>query len=922
MHSNTLILLDGTALAYRSYFAMLNSNLRNSEGLPTGTVFGFANALVRLIEARIPTHIAVAWDTHAPTFRHEMDPEYKANRPPQPDEIRASIPIIKEMLGYFNIPSLELDGYEADDLVGSLAESARGQDVQVFMVTPDKDFMQLVHDNICMMKPLSKGDGFEIIDRRGVELFFGVPPEKVIDVLAVIGDSSDNIPGITGIGKKNAPLLIQEFGSLEGLIKAAPAHKSKRVREGIAGNEDRIRLSREMIVIKTDIPDFRDWTKLKWDGADDQKLGVFFQRMQFRTLARKFAALPDEVKTSNEGQTDLFSSIDVQPGNLPDTSVDSYVQERVEYTLVTTVARLRELLPVYEAYNVLCYDTETTGTDPMHAELLGIALSGEPGKAVYVALNAETMDAEAAKALLRPLLTRTDVTYVGHNLKYDYIVLHRAGITPGDTLFDTMIAAYLLDPSQPLKMDTIALKYLNYRPIPIESLIGSGRKQRSIADLPVQDVFTYACEDADITFRLYEILTEQLRTDELEQIARDVEFPLVTVLARMELAGIRIDQAMLATFSDVLAQEMRDVEQHIYEQAGVEFNINSPAQLGDILFNRLKLPSGKKTATGKYSTSEAVLSDLAVTYPLPAKILEYRALAKLRSTYVEALPPMVHPQTGRIHTSYNQNVAATGRLSSSNPNLQNIPIRTERGREIRRAFIPADGCRLVAADYSQIELRVIASMAADEAMMQAFRNDEDIHARTAKEIFGLSSLEEVDRDQRRKAKEVNFGIPYGVSAFGLAQRLGIGNNEGKAIIEAYFDRFPGILRYIDDTKEYARQHGYVKTLLGRRRYIPDINAANFNVRGFAERTAINMPIQGTAADMIKLAMIHMDRLLKDGGYKTRMLLQVHDELVFEVPEQEVDQLVPEIVKTMEKAMVLDVPVKVEAGVASNWLDAH
>jgi len=435
-------------------------------------------------------------------------------------------------------------------------------------------------------------------------------------------------------------------------------------------------------------------------------------------------------------------------------------------------------------------------------------------------------------------------------------------------------------------------------------------------------VFTYACEDADITFRLYEILTEQLRTDELEQIARDVEFPLVTVLARMELAGIRIDQAMLATFSDVLAQEMRDVEQHIYEQAGVEFNINSPAQLGDILFNRLKLPSGKKTATGKYSTSEAVLSDLAVTYPLPAKILEYRALAKLRSTYVEALPPMVHPQTGRIHTSYNQNVAATGRLSSSNPNLQNIPIRTERGREIRRAFIPADGCRLVAADYSQIELRVIASMAADEAMMQAFRNDEDIHARTAKEIFGLSSLEEVDRDQRRKAKEVNFGIPYGVSAFGLAQRLGIGNNEGKAIIEAYFDRFPGILRYIDDTKEYARQHGYVKTLLGRRRYIPDINAANFNVRGFAERTAINMPIQGTAADMIKLAMIHIDRLLKDGGYKTRMLLQVHDELVFEVPEQEVDQLVPEIVKTMEKAMVLDVPVKVEAGVASNWLDAH
>jgi DNA polymerase-1 len=927
MHKNTLLLLDGTALAYRSYFAMINSNLRNSEGLPTGTVFGFANAIVRLLEAHQPTHMAVAWDTHAPTFRHLMDVNYKANRPPQPDEIRASMPVIKEMLGYFNIPSLERDGFEADDIVGSLAESARGKDVQVYMVTPDKDFMQLVHDNISMMKPLNNGEGFEIIDREGVEKFFGVPPEKVIDVLTIIGDTSDNIPGISGIGKKTAPELIQEFGSLEKLIEAAPGHKSKRVRDGIVGNEERIRLSREMIVIKTDIEDFRDWSILKWGGANDKLLGGFFHKMQFRSLARKYDSLPQEAKKSAlPGQSDLFggdapesapSSVQLTP-----TAFDVYDAEKVNYRLVDTMEGVRELVANYADAPVICYDTETTGVDPMHAELVGIALSRQAGDAHYIALNAVGMQVTDVLTALHPILTKPDTTFVGHNLKYDYIMLHRAGLTPCDTIFDTMIAAYLLDPSQQLKMDAISMKYLGYEPVPIEKLIGSGKKQRSIADAPIPDVCAYACEDADITFRLYELLSTELEKDELTEIAQTVEFPLVPVLARMELAGIRIDQSMLAAFSKELTTDMQVLEQEIYAEAGAEFNINSPAQLGDILFNKLKLPSGKKTATGKFSTSEAVLSDLAVRYTLPAKILDFRSLSKLRSTYVEALPPLVHPQTQRIHTNYNQNVAATGRLSSSNPNMQNIPIRTERGREIRKAFIPGDGCKLVAADYSQIELRVIASMSADEAMIQAFRNNEDIHARTAKEIFNLDDISTVDRDQRRKAKEVNFGIPYGVSSFGLAQRLGIGNNEGKQIIDAYFERFPGIGRYIDDTKEYAREHGYVKTLLGRRRYIPDINARNFNVRGFAERTAINMPIQGTAADMIKLAMIRIDTLLREKSYKTRMLLQVHDELVFEVPENETDTVVPEIVQAMESAMKLDVPVKVEAGVADNWLDAH
>ncbi|MCC5926111.1 MAG: DNA polymerase I [Bacteroidetes bacterium] len=925
MSKNTLLLLDGTALAYRSYFAMINSNLRNSEGLPTGTVFGFANAIVRLLEAHQPTHMAVAWDTHAPTFRHEMDVNYKANRPPQPDEIRASMPIIKEMLGYFNIPSLERDGFEADDIVGSLAESARGKDVQVFMVTPDKDFMQLVHDNIAMMKPLNNGDGFEIIDREGVEKFFGVPPEKVIDVLTIIGDSSDNIPGISGIGKKTAPQLIQEFGSLEKLIEAAPSHKSKRVRDGIVGNEERIRLSREMIVIKTDMEDFSDWSILKWGGANDKLLSEFFQRMQFRTLARKYDALPQEAKKSAlPGQSDLFGSNDPeQPeADMAASLYEVYNAEKVSYELIDSMEAVQQLTDSYMNAGVICYDTETTGVDPMHAALVGIALSKEAGKASYIALNAEGINPQEVLKLLEPVLTQPDTLYVGHNIKYDYIMLHRAGLTPSDSIFDTMIAAYLLDPSQQLKMDSIAMKYLGYEPVSIEKLIGSGKKQKSIADIPLEEVSVYACEDADITFRLYQSLHGKLQDDGLTEIAQTVEFPLVTVLARMELAGIRIDEGMLAAFSKELADDMHRLEKEIFEEAGAEFNINSPAQLGDILFNKLKLPSGKKTATGKYSTSEAVLSDLAVRYPLPAKILDYRSLSKLRSTYVEALPPLVHPQTQRIHTSYNQNVAATGRLSSSNPNLQNIPIRTERGREIRKAFIPAEGCKLVAADYSQIELRVIASMADDEAMKEAFRNEEDIHARTAKEIFGLDSLEHVDRDQRRKAKEVNFGIPYGVSSFGLAQRLGIGNNEGKQIIDAYFERFPGIARYIEQTKEYARQNGYVKTLLGRRRYIPDINARNFNVRGFAERTAINMPIQGTAADMIKLAMIRIDTMLRTSSFKTRMLLQVHDELVFEVPDDEVDRVVPQIVKAMEDAMQLDVPVKVEAGVAGNWLDAH
>jgi DNA polymerase I len=923
MANNILLLLDGTALAYRSYFAFINSNLRNADGLPTGAIYGFANALVRLIDSHKPTHFAVAWDTHAPTFRHEMDVEYKAHRPPQPEELRESIPYIKQMLGLFNIQSLERDGIEADDIVGSLAESARGKEVQVFMVTPDKDYMQLVHDNIFMMKPLNNGDGFEIIDRAGVEAFFGVPPEQVIDVLTIIGDSSDNIPGISGVGKKTAPELIKEYGNIENLIAAAPNAKSKRVREGIIGNEARIRLSRELVVIKTDCEDFTNWETLKWDGPDRQALGAFFNRMQFRTLTKKFSGSGFQItEPTDAAQADLFGSAVSVGSPEIDSDYRKINSDEVNYTCIRSIDELYSFLEKVTDHDHLSIDTETTGVDPMTASLLGVALSYSKASGVYIPVGDGFLSVPEVIDALNPLLNRSDLTLVAHNFKYDYMVLKRHGAEINAPIFDTMLAAYLVDPAQPLKMDALSMKYLGYEPVPIEALIGSGKKQRSMAEVSLEDVTIYAVEDADITLQLYHTLSKHIEADDLSNVAFNIEFPLSCVLGDMEIAGIALDTDMLANFSEIIAAEILEIEKEIYQKAGTEFNINSPQQLGEILFKKMKLPSGKKTATGQYSTSEAVLSELAVRYELPAKILEYRSLAKLRSTYIDALPPLIHPETGRIHTNYNQSVAATGRLSSSNPNLQNIPIRTARGREIRKAFVPAPGFKLLSVDYSQIELRVIASMSGDLAMQEAFKSDEDIHSRTAREIFDLDPTYEVDREQRRKAKEVNFGIPYGVSAFGLAQRLGIGNNEARDIIDAYFNRFPGVKKYIDETKAFAHENGYVKTLSGRRRYIPDIRSSNFNIRSFAERTAINMPIQGTAADLIKIAMIQVAQTFKKEQLKSRMLLQVHDELVLEVHESELD-VVPNMVKSvMESAMSLDVPLKVEMGIADNWLDAH
>ena len=926
MSKSLLFLLDGMALAYRSHYAFIRSNLKNSEGIPTGPILGFANTLEKLLDEHQPSHIAVAWDTNVPTFRHEMDDEYKANRPPQPEELKVGIPLIKEMIEGYGIQNIEKDRYEADDLIGTIASDANAEDVEVYMVTPDKDFMQLVHDHIVMYKPDNQNGGFNLIDREGVHDYFGVYPEKVIDVLAILGDTSDNIPGVKGIGKKGAPKLINKYGTLEAAIEDAPNMSSKRHREGLQKYKEEALHAKEMVTIKTDVPDTLPWEKLDWEGADNEELGSFFKRMEFRTLTKKY--LGEEVtktsdkksKEANKNQGDLFGSGKSEP---KESELKSYDESTVSYELVATSERLEALVDKLQGAHTLCFDTETDGVDPMVNQLVGISLSTTAGVAYYIPVNVkDSLPQEEALNILEPLFSNEESLKIAHNYKFDYMMLRRGGLEVEGPVFDTMLAAYLIDADQKLKMDTLAEKYLHYSPISIEKLIGSGRNQKTMDEVAPEEVMTYACEDADITLRLYEVLSDVLQEDELEEIAQSLEFPLTKVLAKMEMEGVLVDREILDELSASLREDLIALEKEIYEKAGTEFNINSPKQLGEVLFDKMGLPPGKKTKTGQYSTAESVLTKLASDYEMPELILEYRALSKLKSTYVDALPKLINEKTNRIHTDFNQSVAATGRLSSSNPNLQNIPIRTKRGREIRKAFVAKEGAQLLSADYSQVELRVIASIAEDENMIQAFKDGEDIHSRTAKEVFDLESLDDVTPDQRRKAKEVNFGIPYGVSAYGLANRLDISNDEGKEMIDQYFERFPSIQDYINETKAFAKENGYVKTLMGRRRYIPQINSGNWNVRSFAERTAINMPIQGTAADIIKRAMIDIQQFLEENELDTRMLLQVHDELIFEVPSSEAQTVPDKLKKMMETAIEIEVPLEVEMGLADDWLEAH
>ncbi len=917
MSKKLLFLLDGMALAYRAHFAFINASLKNSKGIPTGPVLGFANTLEKMLDEQKPTHIAVAWDTHAPTFRHIKDESYKAQRPPQPEELTIGIPLIKEMLEAWGIKNIEQDGYEADDIIGTIASNANADDVDVMLVTPDKDFMQLVHDHIKMMKPNNKDGGFDIVDREGVKEYFGVYPEKVIDVLAILGDTVDNIPGVPGIGKKGAPALIERFGSLEECIAQADTITAKRQREGLQGFADQAMHAKFMVTIKTDVPDTIEWEGLEWNSFERKDLGLFFKKMEFRTLTRKYLGEQGPVAEKSGDQVDLFGSVE-EPEQLKKLD-----PENNSYELVSSIERVRELAGELVKADVLCFDTETDSPDPISANMVGLSFSVSAGTGCYIPVNVDGgLNEQEVLEILKPVFQNEKSLKVAHNYKFDYTILFRHGVTLKGTPFDTMVAAYLVDASQKIKMDELSKKYLGYDPVPIVDLIGKGKGQKSMADLTPEEVYLYACEDADITLQLYQVLSKKMEEDELVEISRQVDFPLMEVLGDMEFEGIRLDVDMLTSFSGDLEEDIRKLEAEIYEKAGQEFNINSPAQLGDILFDKLGLPAGKKTKTGKYSTNEAVLTKLAVKYEIPSLILEYRSLAKLKSTYVDALPSMLNADTNRVHTDFNQSVAATGRLASSNPNLQNIPIRTARGREIRKAFIAEEGFKIMSADYSQVELRVIAHIAKDEAMIEAFRQGEDIHARTAKEIFHLDSLDEVTQDHRRKAKEVNFGIPYGLSAYGLAQNLGIENSEGKEMIDEYFNRFPNIQNYITETQVFAKEHGYVKTLLGRRRYIPDINSSNWTKRGFAERVAINMPIQGTAADVIKLAMIHIHDWLQSNNKKSRMLLQVHDELIFEIHESELDEVPAKIEALMEGAFAMDVPLKVEAGIGENWLEAH
>lgn len=937
MSRSKLFLLDGMALAYRAHFAFIKSNLRNHEGIPTGPILGFANTLEKLLEAEQPTHIAVAWDLHGPTFRHKKDETYKANRPPQPDELRRSIPLIKDMVSYWGIKNLGLEGFEADDVIGTVAYAAAGADVDVFMVTPDKDYMQLVTDHVFMYKPLNKENGFQIVDREGVKDYFGVYPEQVIDVLAILGDTSDNIPGVKGIGKKGAPNLINKYGSLEAAIEAAPKIKSKKISEALQQDAEQAMRAKDMVTIHTEVPDTPTWTEFGWTPPTDSKLGAFFKRMGFRQLTKKY--LSEEAveeaaqnKWSGEAQTSLFDSIDqaATPKNSDAPwafTQSSYQADAVKYHLVVDEKVLDELVQKVSASEVLCFDTETQGSDPLTAGWVGMSIAVEPAEAWYIPVwEGQALEKSLVVDRLKPFFTDPSKIKIAHNLKFDMQVLHREGVKCAGPFFDTMLAAYLIDADQTLKMDSLSEKYLGYSPMPIEALFDTKPKKNEVLDMagvPLDKISVYAAEDTDVTLRLYHCFKPMLGQFELQKMADEVEFPLVPVLADMEEAGVALDTEMLADFSKTLTHDLETLEERIYQQAGESFNINSPKQLGAILFDRLELkPTGKlkKTKTGQYSTNEAVLTDLAARYDIAADILTYRTLGKLLSTYVDALPKLIYEHDGRIHTSFNQSVANTGRLSSSNPNLQNIPIRTERGREMRKAFVAREGHVLLAADYSQVELRILAAISGDEAMIQAFKDGEDIHSRTAKEIFHLESLDEVTADHRRKAKEVNFGIPYGVSAFGLAQRLGIPNSEGKEMIDRYFGRFPKVKAYMSEQVQYAQEHGYVKTYFGRRRYLRDIKASG-PARGFAERNAINMPIQGTAADIIKLAMVDIFNWLASSTFKTKMVLQVHDELIFEVPEQEMEQVKPEICRRME-AVDIGVPLKVEAGVGANWLEAH
>ncbi len=923
---NRLYLVDAMALAYRSHFIFISRPLINSKGMNTSAAFGFTNALLKLIEDHGMENIAVVFDAVGPegTFRDEIYEAYKANRSPIPEELVDSLPIIKRIIQAFNIPVLEIPGVEADDVIGTLAKRAEKEGAEVVIVSPDKDFQQLLSPLVSIFRPAHRGEEFDPITPDTFREKYGLEPEQFIDVLALMGDASDNVPGVPGIGEKTAAQLIQSYGSVENLLEHVDEVKGKRAKEGLMEHADDALLSKRLVTIRTDVDVDLDWHKCRMGEPNVEELVALFTELEFNTLLRR-------VQENDLFRTSGRSSVAVSPGDIleesdltfdfgPYEALKRYDPEKAKYKIVRNEQELYQLAENLKTVDTISLDTETTSTDQMMASLVGISMSWEAGTGWYVPTPLpDGMSTEQILGVLGPLLQEKNL--IGHNLKYDIVVLARHGLRLHKPVFDTMVAHYLVSPEEPHGLDAVARKYLNYVNIPISSLIGTGKQQLSMRDVPLDDIGIYACEDADISLQLHDIFQKELESAGLLKIAEEMEFPLIYVLADMEMTGIRVDPAVLSEISEILNEQLSRIEAEIYRVAGREFNIGSTQQLSDILFNRLGLRVVGKTSTGKASTKETVLSELCADHPLPCLILDWREVTKLKSTYVDALGGLIHPETGRIHTNFNQVMAATGRLSSYGPNLQNIPVRTALGREIRKAFVPERGWKLMAADYVQIELRILASMSGDEAMQEAFRKGEDIHAATAARVFGVP-LDKVTRDQRRKAKEVNYGIPYGVSAWGLAQRLRAPVKEAQDLIDQYMRSYPRITQFLAKLVEDARQKGYAETMLGRRRYIPGINARNRNERSAAERIAVNMPIQGTQADMIKIAMVRLKQRMDKEKLRSRMLLQVHDELIFEAPEEELDVLAAMLREEMTGALELRVPVEVDINVADNWLDAH
>jgi DNA polymerase-1 len=892
----------------------------NAEGFNTSTVFGFMNTIEDILNKENPTHLAVAFDFPGGTFRNDLYSEYKANRDAQPEEITKSIPVIKELLEAYEIPILQLPGYEADDVIGTIAKKASKDGFQVYMVTPDKDYIQLLEENIFILRPGKSGSSPEIITLDNIKNFFDVgSPAQFLEFLALVGDKSDNVPGAPGIGEKTAAKLLLEHGSLDSLYNNLDKLKGK-VLDVITNHKDNIYLAKKLCTICVDAPVECIVKDLHVRNHDIQKIRPLLQKLNFANLEKRVNARVNK-PVAPVIQGSLF---DAPAANIvPQEKLYKTIENTPhEYITIKCIDDLKTLVNNILQLKEVCLDTETTSLNTLDAELVGISVSWTEKKAYYIAFPKDKETQAIFLKLLASFLEKEDLRKIGQNIKFDVLIFKNYGIEVKGEIFDTMLAHYLLEPEQRHNMTYLSEKYLKYTPVPIEDLIGSGKVQKNMSAVSLEKIAEYAAEDADVTYQLKNILEKELESKELVKLSSELEMPLITVLADMEFAGIKLDKAALGEIAGQLREDLCVLEKEIFTLAGTDFNIQSPKQLGDILFDRLNIMKGKKTKTKQYSTSEEVLLDLVDEHPIIQFILDYRTLRKLLNTYVEALPEMINPKTGRVHTSFNQALAATGRLSSVNPNLQNIPIRTERGREVRKAFIARDENHLiVSADYSQIELRIMAHMSEDPNMLEAFLNNADIHTATAAKVYNVP-VGEVTREMRSNAKTANFGIIYGISAFGLSQRLKIPRKEASQLIEGYFNTFPGVKTYMDMSIQAGRSLGYVKTLFGRRRYLPDIVSANYTVRGMAERNAINSPIQGTAADIIKLAMINIQRSIKSKGLRSEMILQVHDELVFDVPKEEIGVL-KDLVKTeMEKAVTLKVPLLVEVGEGNNWLEAH